>query len=313
MKKINSIITSINIAGIIIKWIFGILVVSIIVLISLHSHLSILSILGPVLLLLSVGLYFILNQLKTKSKSKIGLNNYYLRIVLVVIVLGISFGLYIRSFSPYPLTPGLDVFIHIYTIKSILSNSFSNVPLVYLPTFDIFVALGSSTFNADLNSVFWFGSILLCIIFSLSWYIMSYYFLRNHAISILGTIISLSITEMGIASNLQYYYPASFSMSIYPLLFFLVDYIWKKLKNDHIILAVILTISICSVLIMMHYYLGIIASVQLSLYIVCAFYIAKKDNSVLFVKNNNSFFIFSYSRILFRNYNLTILCLSNRK
>ncbi|WP_222424728.1 hypothetical protein [Candidatus Nitrosocosmicus arcticus] len=195
----------------------------------------------------------------------------------LILIMGMCFGLYVRSFSPYPLSPGIDVFNHMYVIQSILDNSPSNSPLVYFPTFDIIIALGSSTFNADLNSVFWMGSIFLSMLFSLSCYVMLYYFLKNNAQAILGTAIALPLTEMGFATNLQFFYPASFIMSIFPLMFFTVDYLWKKLVQSNKIVTIVLTIVIFSVLILIHTYIGFIVSLVLSLYVFCYYILFKKD------------------------------------
>ncbi len=161
--------------------------------------------------------------------------------------MGISFGLYVRSFTPYPLSPGIDVFNHMYVIHSILDNSLSNSPLVYFPTFDIIIALSSSTFNADLNSIFWMGSILNSMIFSLSCYVMLYYFLKNNVQAIFGTAIVLPLTEMGFATNLQFFYPASFMMSIFPLMFVSIDYVWKKQVQKCKLVAIGFTIVFFSV------------------------------------------------------------------
>jgi hypothetical protein len=280
LKKSNFEIKNTRIAENVIRWIIGTSFISVLLYVLFSFHIDIINILGEFLLFVAIAFNLIFNPFKTLFK----LNSFRLRVILIVLVLGTSFGLYIRSYSPYPLSPGIDVFNHIFTIKSILNNSLSDVPLVYLPTFDMFITLGSSVFNADLNSVFWIGSIFLCIVFSFSWYVMSYYFLRNHLVSVLGTIISLSITEMGIASNLQYYYPASFIMCIYPLMFFVIDNLWKRVHRDNFIIILILTLDVFFFLYIMHSFLGLIVSVLLSLYIFCSYFLIKKERLFILLR-----------------------------
>lgn len=271
-NKVNSSIDFIGIAGKIINWFIGIFIISTIVYLLFTINVDIIYLIGPLLLLVSIGFNFV----KKPSKSLQPLEKYRLRIILILIV-GISFGLYIRSFSPYPLSPGIDVFNHMFVIESILDNSPSNSPLVYFPTFDLMIALGSSTFDADLNSVFWMGSVFLSMLFSLSCYTLLYYFLRNNLQATFGTIIALPLTEMGFATNLQFFYPASFVMSIFPLMFFCIDYLWKKLvQSDKKVIAITLSIVIFSVLMLMHTYIGLIASILLSLYIFCYYYLSNK-------------------------------------
>lgn len=271
LKKLNS---SIELMGIVVKilnWFVGILAISAIVYSLFVTNVPIIGLIGPLLLLVSVGSIWVFEP----SKSIQSFKKYHLRIVLILIM-GISFGLYVRSFSPYPLSPGIDVFNHMYVIQSILDNSPEDL-LIYFPTFDIIVALGSSTFDADLNSVFWMGSILISMFFSLSCYTMLYYFLKNNAQAILGTAIALPLTEMGFASNLQYFYPASLLISIFPLMFFSIDYIWKRLVPNHKIVTIVFTIIFFSVLILMHTYIGFIMLLALSIYIFCSYYLSKKD------------------------------------
>jgi hypothetical protein len=226
---------------------------------------------GPVLLFISVGSFFVFER----TKSIHAFTKYRFRIILILIV-GIACGLYVRSFSPYPLSPGIDVFNHMYVIQGILDNSYK-ILLVYPPTFDLIIALGSSTFDADLNSVFWMGSILISMLFSLSCYVMLYYFLRNNTQAVFGTIIALPLTETAFASNLQFFYPSSFVMSIFPLMIFSVYHIWKNLVDRNRLVAVVFTAIIFAIFILIHSYIGFIIVVALSIFVFCSYYISKND------------------------------------
>ena len=277
IKKLNSCFDSIGIVSTVTNWFIGTLTISAIVYVLFTININIINIniinfIGPLFLILSVGSFFVSNH----SKLIVPLKKHRLRIALILIM-GISFGLYVRSFSPFPLSPGIDVFNHMYVIESILDNSPSNSPLVYFPTFDIIIALASSTFGADLNSVFWMGSVFLSMVFSLSCYVMLYYFLKNNAQALLGTAIALPLTEMGFATNLQFFYPASFMMSIFPLMFFTVDYLWKKVVQNNKTITIVFTMAIFSVSVLIHTYIGFIVCLLLSLYVFCSYYLAKND------------------------------------
>ncbi|WP_458747530.1 hypothetical protein [Candidatus Nitrosocosmicus sp. T] len=284
LKRLNSSIESIDIVIHILNWFVGIVAVSAIVYSLFTADVPIIGIIGPLLLFISIAAIFVFES----SKSLQSFKKYHLRIVLILII-GITFALYIRSFSPYPLSPGIDVFNHMYVIQNILDNS-DEVLLVYPPTFDITIALGSSTFDADLNSVFWMGSILIGMLFSLSCYVMLCYFLKNNTQAIFGTVIALPLTETAFASNLQFFYPSSFVMSIFPLMIFSIDYLWKKLVDTNRMVALVFTVTIFAIFILIHSYIGFIVVVALSVYIFCFYYLSKKDRS---------FFIFRLLTVAF--------------
>lgn len=269
-NKLNSSLQSIGIVMNIVNWFVGIFAISAIVYSLIVADIPIANIMGTLLLLISVGSYFVYEPAKSSF-----LQNYRLRIILILII-GIAFGLYVRSFSPYPLSPGIDVFNHMYVIENILNNSYKDL-LIYFPSFDVIIALSSSTFNADLNSIFWIGSILMSMIFSISCYAMLLYFLRNNAQAILGTVIALPLTEMAFASNLQFFYPASFVISIFPLMFFSIDFIWKKLIHTNKIAMLTFTAILFLNLIFIHIYLGFVMVIALSIYIFGTYYLCTKD------------------------------------
>jgi hypothetical protein len=271
LKKLNSSIDSIGIVIHVLNWFVGTAAISSVVYSLFAADLLRGGLIGPLLLFIAVTSFFVFKPRKSIHPFK----KYYLRICLILI-LGISFGLYVRSFSPYPLSPGIDLFNHMYVIHGILDNSYK-VLLVYPPTFDLIIALGSSTFGADLNSVFWMGSILISMLFSLSCYTMLFYFLRNNTQAIFGTIIALPLTETAFASNLQFFYPSSFVISIFPLMIVSVHYIWKNLVDTNRIISVVFTAIIFAIFILMHSYIGFIAVVALSIHIFCSYYISKKD------------------------------------
>ena len=94
---------------------------------------------------------------------------------------------------------------------------------VYTPSLDILNALSSSTFGASFLDVFWMGALLLFALFALSVYSLVFWITKSHGYAILTTIISLSITEGGFVSNLQFLFPSSFLMTIFPACFYVVD------------------------------------------------------------------------------------------
>jgi len=284
IKQLYFNVLNIGIAGILIKWFIGLLLITVTLYISFIIQLGIVNILGP-LLLISYVVYS-LNikpvNLVLHLKLVYHLNNDHFRIILILILIGIFFGYYIRSFTPYPLSPGFDVFTHMFVINSILNDSFSNIPLTYFPTWDILIALGSTTFNADLNSIFWMGPFLLSPLFSLSCYLMIYYFLKNQSVAILGTVICLPLTEQGLVPNMQVLYPSSVIMSIFPLMVFVIDAIWKKQCGYSF--KIVFTFIIYSGLIIIHPMLGGIASVMLSLFILFVFYLSKKEKLFFLIR-----------------------------
>jgi hypothetical protein len=107
--------------------------------------------------------------------------------------------------------------------------------------------------------------------------------------AVLGTVIALPLTEMAFASNLQFFFPSSFVVSIFPLMIFSVDYLWRKLADANKLTACVFTLIIFAVLILVHSYIGFIVVVALSLYIF-GYYISRKDKL---------FFVFRLLTIVF--------------
>jgi hypothetical protein len=222
--------------------------------------------------------------------SKIG-NNFKKNTLLLFILLllvGILFASYVRSFSPYPLSPGLDMFTHMYVIKSILHNSVNNSPLVYPPTFDMMIGLGSNTFNANLPEVFWAGPFILFPLFAISLYSMSYRFTRNHSHAFLATVIGLAVTEMGLIANIQFLFPASFTMSIFPGVLFIIDKIWDKSKVDKKY-SCLFTLIILAGYVFLHVPNGLIASILIVTYLIFLHYV--KNNFFNFVIKISTMFL----------------------
>jgi hypothetical protein len=264
VQGLSNIVNSAPIVNIFVKWCVGFFVILLVAFALSWGHLKIENFLGPLFLLISISAYFIgsHNKLRLKSHTRT------IKILVISLILGISFGLYVRSFSPYPLSPGIDTFAHIYVIKTVLNGTISTASLAYLPSFDVLLALGSTTFNADLVQLFWTGSIMLFCLFAISLYAMSYWITKNYLAALLASIIGLSVTEMGLAQNLQFLYPSSFVMSIFPVTFLVVHAIWNKSTTTGKKLPIILTIIIFSTLVLIHYELGLVAALILLLYIV---------------------------------------------
>lgn len=284
MKQLYFNVLDIGIAGIPIKWLIGLLLITVTIHISFIVQLGIINILGP-LLLISFVIYSLnikLVYLRLHQKLVYRLNNDHIRIISILILIGIFFGYYIRSFTPYPLSPGFDVFTHMYVINNILNDSFSNIPLTYFPTWDILLALGSTTYNADLNSIFWMGPFFQTPLYSISCYLMIYYFLKNKSVAILGTVICIPLTEQGLVPNMQVIYPSSVIMSFFPLMVFVVDVIWKKQYGYQF--KIVFTFIVYSGLIIIHPMLGGIASLLLSLYILFNFYLSKKEKMFFIIR-----------------------------
>lgn len=244
-------------------WIIGTIFIIAIMLISLAIHINISSIFGPLLLIASLMLLF--TRLGKRESTTVNIDQK--RILVILIVLGLVFGLYVRSFSPFPLSPGTDLFNHMFAINAIIDSSSTNIPLIYFPSFDILIALGASIYNSDLNAVFWIGSVFLTILFAISSYITLYHFMKNKLLAILGVVVAVSFTEMGIASNLQYFYPASFFMSIFPIFLVIVDKIWKGQFVEKIGSKFVLMGIIYLFLILLHSFLGLIGVLVLSIYV----------------------------------------------
>lgn len=203
-----------------------------------------------------------------------------LRIIIVAaLIIGILFSAYIRSYSPYPLTPGSDIFTHLYVIKSIQDKAIEESPLLYIPTFDILVALAASSFSADLVELFWLGIFLLACSFSVGLCLLSYRITRNWALAILSVVIGLLMTEQGLVPNLQVFYPSSFAMSLFPLTLYLLSRTWEKpdfARGRFVITAFVLT-----GIMMIHVQVGIVASMISAFYLGLT-YLARERKHSLF-------------------------------
>lgn len=284
IKQLHFNVLNTGIAGIPIKWFIGLLLITVTSYISFIIQIGIINVLGPLLLVSYVAYNLSIRPVSFALHQKLvyRLDRDHFRIISILLIIGVFFAYYIRSFTPYPLSPGFDVFTHMFVINSILDNSFSNIPLTYFPAWDILLALGSTTFNVDLNSIFWMGPFLLSPLFSLSCYLMLFYFFKNKAVSILGTVICLPLTEQGLVPSMQVLYPSSVIMSIFPLMVFVVDFIWKKQYSFSF--KMVFTFVIYSSLIIIHPMLGGIASIMLSLYILFVFYFSKKEKLFLLIR-----------------------------
>jgi hypothetical protein len=264
---------SLGIYSILIVWFVGVFIISLVSFAAYYTQINIAShAMGPILL--ASG--FLLSFVPVRNKIKLRLDRSHVKIIAMLLLVGISFGLYVRSYSPYPLSPGMDIFTHVYTIKSILNSSIQDVPLVYAPVFDMLLALSSDTFNADLIILFWVGPILLFALFSLSYFSLSRRIIKNNGHAFLGTLFGLAFTEMGFASNLQFLFPASFVMSIFPLTFLAVDTIWNRLNRNKIF-SIISTLIIFSGLVVNHFQLGIVASFMMSVYLILGYYMKRNE------------------------------------
>ena len=254
----------IKFADITVKWFLGFFLIISITSIFLLGQFRIEGVLGISLLMISsINLIFPSKLEKNFTKNTI-------LIVMIILILGILFAGYVRSFSPYPMSPGSDVFTHMYVINNILNNS-NKSPLVYPPTFDAMIALGSNTFNADLSGVFWAGPFVLFPFLAISLYAMSYRFTRNHSHALLTTVIGLAVTEMGLIANVQFFFPASFTMSIFPSILFVIDCIWDK-SNVNKKSSYFFTLIILAGYILLHLYNGVVGSALIIIYLIFLHY-----------------------------------------
>jgi hypothetical protein len=261
VQKGASQLSDIGIPNILIKWILGFLLVTAVAFLLGYSRLDMVVVASGLLLVSIVG-----NIIPYRVGQQVRIDPKLVRILLVTLILGITFAAYIRSYSPYPLSPGADIFTHIYVIKSVINNAIEDSPLQYAPTFDVLIALASSTFDADLVEVFWLGTFMLAPFFSVSLYVLAYTITRNHINAVASTIIGLSLTEQGLVPNLQVFYPSSFLMSIFPIAFFVVDAVWKKISVEKPY-KIALTSIVLFGLVLIHFQLGLMASALLLIYI----------------------------------------------
>lgn len=259
IKNLSSSFSVLGTASVYVQWSIGFLLI-------VSASLALISIgvnafaIGTGWLLLSTFASVVLSR-KTQTLS---LSQNIKKIIIVSLILGISFAFYVRSFSPYPLTPGMDIFTHLYVIKSIVNNAVENSPLVYSPSFDVSIALGSSTFHADTVEIFWLGIFVLSTTFAFALYALSFWITRNHLTSSLSTIIGLLVTEQGLVSNLQFFFPSSVIMSIFPLTFLVCNSVLKQNLRKTQKLA-LLSFPI-AVLLIIHSQVGLVATLLIFIY-----------------------------------------------
>jgi hypothetical protein len=261
-KYLGAHLAKIGLSSLLVKWMIGFLVIIPISILLLYAELSTLVIGTGLLIFASLGQILIFYR----KGNNIRISPKIIPIFVITLVLAISFAAYIRSFSPYPLTPGMDIFTHLYVIKSIASNDISESPLVYAPAFDILIALASSAFHAELVEIFWVGVFQLIPFFAIGIYALAYSVTRTHIHAIVTTIIGLALTEQGLTANLQFFYPASFVMSLFPMVIFVMGKIWKK-HNFGTIHKVIIGTIVLSGLLLAHLQLGLVASIMTLMYL----------------------------------------------
>jgi hypothetical protein len=274
VKQLSERIEQIRYQIFLINWCIGIMVITglIYTLFAIHSNEYKWS--SLVLLILS----FFSNFIPDPSKPKYVNQNLILKILLVASILGLSYGLFVRSFSPYPTSPGLDIFTHMYAIKNVISGSLLNIPLVYIPSLDFLIAMASLAFHSDLAGIFWAGSLLEFVLFSLSTYIFSLWISRKHHYAFLSTVIALSVTEAGKVSNLQFLFPASIVMTIFPIAFWAVDFLWRNLTRGF---AILFSSIVIVGLTLLHLELGVVSFVIIALYMI-VMHAVKRSNFILF-------------------------------
>jgi hypothetical protein len=300
VRRFSVFVNGMRIASILIKWFMGFLLILGVELLAHLTHTNIpASILGPSLLLISISIQF-LPRTKTieLETTRIQIGKGMIKMLLISLLVGLSFALYVRSFSPYPLSPGFDVFAHVYVIKSVLSGIIDTSTVVYFPSFHILVAPALATFNANVIDIFWSGSLLLFSLFAISIYAMSFWLTRNELSSLVVTIIGLSITEMGWVPSMQVFYPSSLVMSIFPMTFFVIGTIWaspnrfdkgkfpvmSRLKPNNIKFQIIVTLMVFAGMIMIHPDLGLVADLILLSYLVVIHYVTKSNSLLLLVR-----------------------------
>ena len=276
MRHINRLLKSLKGSWLIIEWCTGLVIIIILTwLLSLSSVLSAFPLVAPSALGSLLLLVPVLARLTPFFEAGSPIGGTYLVQLIPVLTINFIFGVYVRANSPYPLTPGFDMFSHLYVIKSFLDNSLFNSPLLYLPIFDVLIGLSSGAYNSNLLGIFWAGSILLFEIFGVGLFLLARSILKNDIYSLFATIIGLSATEMGLVSNLQFFYPSSFVMSIFPLSLYVLKCIWSKQYDNHV--RLIASIPIFVVLLLVHLQLGSIASALIVSYLILDWTVKKSS------------------------------------
>ena len=138
----------------------------------------------------------------------------------------------------------------------------SGLPLVYFPTVDSLIGISTTSFGGDILGVFWVGPIFLFILFAISIFSLSYRLLKNYWVSCLCTIIRLIITEQGKVANLQFFYPASFEMAIFPLVFLSVISISVSNRNYNRLGIIAPLFVLFGGLVLLHTQLGVVAALS---------------------------------------------------
>jgi hypothetical protein len=92
----------------------------------------------------------------------------------------------------------------------------------------------------------------------------------------------LPLTEQGLSPSMQVLYPSSVIMSIFPMMIFVIDFVWKK--NYSYWYKIVFTFVIYSGLIIIHPMLGGIASIMLSFFIFFVFFLAKREKLFLLLR-----------------------------
>lgn len=259
--EILEFVRQLRFSDLVIRWCLGFFIV-----ITMTYIISILSLSSPPLLgALFLIVPLMINLTSIRNTPMMMINWKSITTLLPVLGISITFGLYVRSNSPYPLTPGFDIFTHMYVIKSFVDNSLFNSPLLYLPTLDMMIGLGSSAFGANLNGIFWVAPILLFCVFGTFVFLIARSLFRSDLYGLLAAVIALSATEMGLASNLQFFYPSSFVMAIFPLSIYVMGRIWSC--NSRIWTKCVGSLPLFFLLISVHFQVGFIASIIITSYV----------------------------------------------
>ena len=168
-RHVNRFLNSLNIRGAIIKWFMGLIIVTLLSFVLSFVFSNNAGVSGSLLLLVTVAAHLIPHV----QNPTIRITRNHLYLVFLISVLSFAFGFYVRSYSPYPLTPGLDLFSHMWVIKSFLENSLFASPLLYAPVFHAMIGLSSVTYGASIFGIFWLGPLLLFQIFGISLFLLS--------------------------------------------------------------------------------------------------------------------------------------------
>ncbi|MCW3980157.1 MAG: hypothetical protein NWF11_01640 [Candidatus Bathyarchaeota archaeon] len=252
-------------ARVLISWTIGMLGLLVVSLISMRIGLFTQSVWGISMLSFVTALYLLKFVCFPLSRKLPDLKRVYYSSMPIVfgLLVGFVFVLFVRSNSPYPLTPGSDAFTHLYVIKGVLYNSSTaSSPLLYTPSIHVIIALAIDSFGASSEGVLWAGVFLTFLTYSVSMFVLAREFLGWPA-AILASIFSLAFNEQGLTPNLPVFYPSSIVMSMFPLSL-LVIYKWARQENWLGVRQIVQFGIICAGLVCIHFQLGIVASTILS-------------------------------------------------